>query len=38
MLISRREQVHWEILKWIAIFVLAAATAIVFASRMAGSL
>jgi hypothetical protein len=32
MLISRSEPLHWEILKWIAIFVLAAATAIIVAS------
>ena len=38
MLVSRHEPVHWEILKWIAIFALAAAAAIAFAGRMAGAL
>ncbi len=32
MLISRSESVHGEILKWIVIFILAAAMAILLAS------
>jgi hypothetical protein len=32
MLISRSEPVHWEILKWIVIYILAAAMAIMLAS------
>ncbi len=32
MLISRSEPVHWEILKWIVIYILAAAMAIMLVS------
>ncbi len=36
MLVSRRENVQWEIAKWLAIFFVAAALAVVLLGRMAG--
>jgi hypothetical protein len=38
MLVSRRVDLHWELLKWLAILSLAVATAMAFASRLGGSL
>jgi hypothetical protein len=36
MLVSRRDHVHWEVVRWLAIFLLAAALAVVLLGRMAG--
>jgi len=38
MLIRRHIDLHWELLKWLAILSLAIATAMTFAKHLAGSL
>jgi hypothetical protein len=38
MLVSKHVDLHWELLKWLAILSLAVVTAMVFASRLGGSL
>jgi hypothetical protein len=36
MLVSRHVDLHWELLKWLAILSLAIATAMVFATQVVG--
>jgi hypothetical protein len=36
ILITRQLSLYWEVLKWLAIMMLALATAIAFAARLAG--
>ena len=38
MLIRRHMDLHWELLKWLAILSLAVATAMAFARHVGGSL
>lgn len=38
MLVSKQVDLHWELLKWLAILSLAIATAMAFASRVGGGL
>ena len=38
MLVSKHVDLHWELLKWLAILSLAVATAMAFTSRVGGSL
>ena len=38
MLIRRHMDLHWELLKWLAILSLAVATAMAFARHVAGAL
>jgi len=38
MLISRHEDLHWDLFRWLVILSLAVVTAMVFASRVGGGL
>jgi hypothetical protein len=38
MLVSRHVDLHWHILKWLAIVSLAVATAMIFAGHLGGTL